>query len=78
MSENRTVKDLAALHGICPSTIYAWVRQARVDAGDGPPDAPKSGELEELRRLRKEVRVLRQERDFLAVAAKYFAADKKP
>ncbi len=49
--------------------------QAKVDAGEGPGGALTSDEKAELRRLRREVRTLRMERDFLKKAAAFFAAD---
>ena len=73
----KTVGQISKEHTICPSSVYAWVRQAKIDQGDGPKDAATTSELEELRRLRKENRALRQERDFLVSAARYFAAAKK-
>src|SRR5580704_5929729 len=49
--------------------IWNWVRQA--DRHDGPTNA----EREELTRLRRENRQLRQERDILAKAAAWFARE---
>ena len=44
-----------------------WVRQADID--DGRRDGLTTGEREELARLRRENRVLREERDILKRAA---------
>lgn len=49
-------------------TIRNWVKQAEFDAGERQ-DGPTTEEKQELARLRKEVRQLRQERDILAKAA---------
>lgn len=57
------------------SVLRSWVKQADIDAGDGPAGALTSEEQEELRRLRREVRRLEQERDFLKKAAAFFAKD---
>jgi transposase len=76
MSGKRTVVEVSNEHDLSASGVYAWVRQAKADAGQGEPGEPKSSELEELRALRKEVRTLRQERDFLVDAARYFAKAK--
>ena len=73
----RTVPEVCREYDLSASGVYAWVRQAKVDAGSGPSGAPTSAELEELRALRKEVKVLRKERDFLKSAAAYFAKAKQ-
>ena len=49
--------------GISGSAIYTWMKQAGVDNGGAV--GVTTDEREELRHLRKEVRVLRQERDIL-------------
>ena len=77
LSGRKTVPEVCAEHDLTESTVYAWVRQARIDAGDGPTGAPTSPELEELRALRRENKLLRKERDFLVEAAAYFAKGKK-
>ena len=59
------------------SSLVAWVRQAKVDAGEGRGGALTSDEKAELTRLRREIRTLRMERDFLKKAAAFFAADDK-
>ncbi len=57
------------------NSLRNWVKQADIDAGKGPPGALTSEELAELRRLRKENRTLKMERDFLKKAAAYFAKE---
>ena len=60
---------------ITRSSLVEWVRQAEVDAGEGPGGALTTEEKAELRALRREVRTLRMERDFLKKAAAFFAAE---
>ena len=71
----RSVEDLAKEFEPCTHTIRAWVRAAGVSQDQRPvsPDALSAEERDELRRLRKEIRQLRQERDILAKAAAWFA-----
>ena len=54
--------------------IWNWVRQADRDEGRRQ-DGPTSAEHEELTRLWRENRQLRQERDILAKAAAWFARE---
>ena len=53
------------------------MKQARVDNGHGPAGALTTPEKEELGVLRREVRELRRERDFLRQATAYFAKAKR-
>jgi transposase len=70
-SINRTAKDL----GIPENTLWNWVHQAKIDAGESSAGAYTTEEKAELRRLRKELRVVTMERDFLKKAAAYFAKE---
>ena len=73
----QSTADVARKQGLQPSTIYSWVSQARVDGGNGPPGALTTEEREDYRRLQREVREQRRERDFSKQAATYFAKAKK-
>jgi len=61
--------------GLSPTAVRNWVKQATIDGGNGPVGAATTEELEELRRLRKENRILRQEREILVKAATFFAKE---
>lgn len=67
------VAQVCTKHRLNSSSVYEWLRQAEVDAGQGPAAALTTAERQELSQLRKENRELRRERDFLTEAAAYFA-----
>jgi transposase len=56
-------------------TIALWVKQAARDAGKGD-GGLTSAEREELTRLRRENRKLKEEREILSKAAAWFATEK--
>jgi hypothetical protein len=56
-------------------TLRSWVRRDRIDRGDGQPGELTSDQLEELRRLRREVAELRTEREILRKAAAFCQGD---
>jgi transposase len=55
-------------------TLRRWLKQADVDEGKGG-DGLSGDEREELRRLRRENRILREEREILKKAAAFFAQE---
>ena len=57
--------------------IRNWVAQAERDAGERS-DGLRTEEREELRRLRRENRRLREEREILATATAWFARETGP
>ncbi len=57
------------------TTLRDWVRQADNDDGHGPEGALTTVDREELRRLKRENRTLKMERDFPRKAAAFFAKD---
>ena len=70
-----SIRQVARDLDLSESALRLWVRQAKIDEGQGPEGALTTEEKEELRRLRREVRTLRMERDFLKKAAAFFAKD---
>jgi transposase len=73
LEEGKTVAAAARDLDLTESALRKWVEQARADAGRGKPGALTTAEHEELSRLRKENRVLQEEREILKKAAAFFA-----
>ena len=70
----RTPGELAREFECSAQAIRNWVRQAERDDGRRE-DGLTTVEREELRRLRREVRQLREEREILAKATAWFARE---
>lgn len=70
MSINRVAKDM----GLTWSQVDKWVKQAAANRGERS-DMLTSDEKEELRELRKKVRMLTMEREILKKAAAFFAKE---
>ncbi len=66
---------LAADLGVSGQTLRNWLHQADVDAGHGRPGELSTVERQELRQLRRDNHVLRQEREILKKAAAFFARE---
>ena len=72
-SSGRSVPDVCRDLDLSETAVRGWVRQVEVD--DGHRDGLSTAEREELAKLRKEVRVLREERDILKRATAFFARE---
>jgi transposase len=73
-SSNKLIREVASDLGIAEQSLRNWLRQAALDDGYRR-DGLTSTDQEELRRLRRENRVLRQEREILKKAAAFFARE---
>jgi transposase len=72
-SSGRSVPQLARELGCSPQSLRNWARQLDVD--EGKAEGLSSDEREELRRLRRELRVVTEEREILKKAAAFIAND---
>jgi transposase len=75
---NKTVREVAQSLGIEPGTLHTWIRQSGKRSGDAAPAQRQSETLEEeVRRLRRDLARVTDERDFLKKATAYFAKENK-
>lgn len=70
---DKTIPEVCRDLDLTETAVRGWVRQAEID--DGPKAGLTTSEREELAQLRKEVRVLREERDILKRATAFFARE---
>jgi transposase len=72
LEEGKTVGAVARDLDLTESSLRKWVEQARADRTKGRTGLT-TAEREELARLRKENRILQEERDILKKATAFFA-----
>jgi len=72
-SSGKTIGAVARDLGLTATVVRRWVAQAEIDSGRR--DGLTTAEREEFARLRKENRVLREERDILKRATVFFATE---
>jgi transposase len=72
-TSDRPLAEIAADLGISRESLRRWTKQQDIDGGLR--EGLTSEEREEITRLRKEVRVLREERDILRRATAFFAKE---
>jgi transposase len=72
-SSDRSIPQLAKELGVSDGSLRNWLKQADVD--EGKTDGLTTEERQELTRLRREVKILQQEREILKKAAAFFARE---
>jgi transposase len=77
VDSGRPLAHVARELALRPEQLREWQRQAQVASGERLPSVSSTSEADELRRLRRELEVLRQERDFLKKAAAFFAKESR-
>jgi transposase len=74
-TSGRTQREVAADLGIGLSTLVRWIGRNRNRQIDRPPPGRQEDMATELKRLRRENEILRQERDILKRATAFFARE---
>ena len=72
LDEGKAVGAVARELDLTPSSLGNWVRHTRAEETQGKSGLMKA-ERDELARLRKEVRILAEDRDILKKATAFFA-----
>ncbi len=72
LDEGKTVGAVARELDLTPSSLATWVSQARADRSQGKTGLT-TAEREEFARLRKELRIVTEEREILKKATAFFA-----
>jgi len=75
-SSGKPMAQIARELDVTSETLRIWVKQAAIDDGerhDGPTTEEHPEGTREVRRLRREVKTLREEREILLKAATFFA-----
>ena len=73
----KTIAQVSRELDLTESAVRNWVKQAKIDAGQGPAGALTTAERAELVALRREAKQLRMEREILKKAAAFFAKESK-
>jgi len=66
----KSIAEVCRDMGLAESSVHRWLAQAEIDSGQR--DGLTTTEREELSRIRRELRVVREERDVLAKAIAFF------
>jgi transposase len=74
-TSGRTQREIAADLGIGLSTLVRWITRSRDRQIDEPGKGEHDDAVGELKRLRRENEVLRQERDILKKATAFFVKE---
>ena len=76
LDDGKSVSAVARELDLVPSALGQWVKQAQADRTHGRTGLT-STEREELTRLRRENRILQEEREILKKAAAFFAKQQR-
>lgn len=71
----KPISQVAKEMGLTESALRKWVKQAQVDSQADPAGQLTSSERKELNELRRDLKRVRMERDFLKKVATFFAKE---
>jgi transposase len=74
INSGRSIRTVSEEFKVSQQTVRNWVKQTALDSGKRT-DGLTTAERDELTRLRREVKVLREEKDILKKAAAWFAQE---
>ena len=72
-SSGKRTSEIAGDLGVSYETLRKWLKQDQVDGGNAP--GLTANEREELRKLRRESRILKEEREIHRMAVAYIARE---
>jgi transposase len=76
-TSGKSIGQLSSELGLTETAVRAWVTRAAIDEKKDPNGPLTSDERAEVTRLRRELRTVTMERDFLRKAAAFFARSGK-
>jgi len=76
---DKSISELERELGLSPGLVRKWQERYRLQADTGELQRSETGEVQaEIRRLKRELEIARQERDILKKAIQVFSRDPKP
>jgi transposase len=75
--DTRSIAQLASDLGVSEQSLYRWVQRATIDEKADPSGPLTTAERAELASLRRRLREVEMERDFLKKTAAYFAGARR-